>query len=144
MKNFLLAVLCLSVALFSGCATVSPADDASIQGHWKGQEVVNGQALASWLTLSGSDVDFHGADSRDWFRGTFTVNQRMNPKQLITVISLSTLPQSAGKTVNAVYRVAPGADDQATLIVTFSQPGDPYMPASLNDRHARQIVFTKD
>ena len=130
--------------MFSGCATVPPADDASIQGSWKGQEVVNGQPSISWLTLSGKDVDFHGADQRDWFRGTFTVNQRTDPKQLITVITLSTLPQAAGKTVNAVYRLVPGQDDQATLIVTFKQPGDPDMPTSLNDRRARQIVFTKD
>jgi uncharacterized protein (TIGR03067 family) len=145
MKFFWLAMISLGVALFSGCATTPPKPDAlTIQGTWRGQEVRNGQATTSWLTLVGHEFEFHGATSQEWYRGTYTLDETTQPKQFIAVITQSPLAQYVGKTARAIYEFVPGPDGQATLVITGNEPGDPQIPSSFSDRRARQIVFTRD
>src|ERR1700679_4072075 len=107
MKSIFIAVVGLGMVLLSGCATVPP-DTTRLQGTWKGQEVVNGQPAVSWLTLSGSDLEFHGSDPNEWYRGTYTLNEKVKPKQLVAVIATTPLTQYVGKTANAIYEFIPG------------------------------------
>jgi len=144
MKNIFIAVACLGAALLSGCVTAPPSDATTIQGTWKGQEVRDGQAAASWLTLVGNELEFRGADHNEWYKGTYTLNEKTDPKQFIGTITFSPASAYVGKTVNAIYELIPGPQDQATLILTGNEPGDPQMPSGFADHHARQIVFTRD
>ncbi len=145
MKNIFVTVIGLGMLLLAGCATGPASDATPIQGTWKGQEVRNGQAVFSYLTLAGNEFEFRGPDRTEWYRGTYTLNESAQPKQFIAVINLAPLAQSAaGKTINALYELISGPQGQATLVLTENAPGDPHMPASSTDRHARQIVFTRD
>jgi hypothetical protein len=142
MKFFYSAAVCLGLALLSGCATAPTPEALTIQGTWKGQEVRDGHAESSWLLLSSPDVDFKGV--HESYRGTYTVNENANPKQLTAVITQCSDARYVGKTANAIYKLIPGRAGHDTLIITGNEPGDPEMPSGFGDRHARQIVFTRD
>ena len=144
MKNIFIALAGLGMMLLTGCVTPAPSDATTIQGTWKGQEVRDGKASTSWLTLAGNDLEFQGGNHNEWYRGTYTLNEKTNPKQFIGTITFSPASAYIGKTVNAIYEVIPGPQDQDTLVITGNEPGDPQMPTSFTDRHARQIVFTRD
>ena len=55
MKNIFVTVIGLGMLLLAGCATGPASDATPIQGTWKGQEVRNGQAVFSYLTLAGNE-----------------------------------------------------------------------------------------
>lgn len=120
----------------AGCATPHTSDSAALQGTWKGQEIgVNAERPAS-LVLSGANLEFHGADAGDWCKGTFSLREDTNPKQMIGVITDAPDLQYVGKTVNAIYRIKDGA-----LTIAGNAPGNPAPPAAFDAPDARQFVF---
>jgi uncharacterized protein (TIGR03067 family) len=120
--------------LASGCSKSHPSDSVTLQGTWKGQETgVRGSASA---VVSGSNLEFHGANPREWYKATFTLHEDANPKQLIAVITECAAPQYVGKTANAIYRIEGG-----TLTITGNEPGNPAMPATFDAPGSRQIIF---
>jgi uncharacterized protein (TIGR03067 family) len=129
----------------AGCATQhksdSPTpvsatpDSVTLQGTWKGQEVANPERSVS-LVLSGTNLIFHGADSNDWCKGTFSLRPDTNPKQFIGVITDAPDPQYIGKTANAIYRI-----EEGVLTITGHQPGDPDPPTAFDASDARQLVL---
>jgi uncharacterized protein (TIGR03067 family) len=144
MKYLLMAFVCFGLVLVSGCTTVVPADFDSIQGTWKGQEVREGRSTLSFLTLTGRELEFRTANNQEWYKGTFHLGEKANPKQLVIVITQSSTPQSAGKTVNAIYELHTGfKPEDGNLVITGNEPGNPEIPTRFGARHARQIVFTR-
>lgn len=123
----------------SGCSKSHPSDSASLQGTWKGQEIGASAKGSPSLVLSGGNLEFHGADTNEWYKATYTLREDTNPKQLVAVITECPAPQYVGKTANAIYRVENG-----TLTITGNEPGNPAMPATFDARGARQIVFKAD
>ena len=120
----------------SGCSKSHYSDSVALQGTWKGQEArANAKGSAS-LVLSGANLEFHGADTNEWYKATFTLREDTNPKQLVAIITECPAPQYVGKTANAIYRVEDG-----TLTITGNEPGNPAMPATFDAPGARQIVF---
>ena len=120
----------------SGCSKSHPSDSVTLQGTWKGQEIVASAKGSSSLVLSGANLEFHGANTNEWYKATFTLREDTNPKQLVAVITECPAPQYVGKTANAIYRVEDG-----TLTIAGNEPGNPAMPATFDARGARRIVF---
>ena len=128
--------LVLILVAASGCSKSHNSDSAVLQGTWKGQEMrANAKGSAS-LVLSGANLEFHGADTNEWYKATFTLREDANPKQLVAVITECPAPQYVGKTANAIYRVENG-----TLTITGNEPGNPAMPATFDAPGARRIEF---
>jgi uncharacterized protein (TIGR03067 family) len=143
MKTLLMALMLMTMALVSGCVTAPPPDLTAIQGTWKGQEVRNGQAVGSWLTFVGRELEFRPVDGRNWFKGTFSLRQNTDPKQLVIVITESSEVRNDGKTALALYELKQASEEQGTLVISLNEPGNPQAPEGFRDRRARQIVFTR-
>jgi len=120
----------------SACSKSHNSDSVALQGTWKGQEAQVNSKGSSSLVLAGANLEFHGADTNEWYKATFTLREDTNPKQLVAVITECPAPQYVGKTANAIYRVEDG-----TLTITGNEPGNPAMPATFDAPGARRIVL---
>jgi uncharacterized protein (TIGR03067 family) len=145
MKNTMTIVLCSLGILASGCSKSNPQnpgtqqkpDSAVLQGTWSGQEVGAKAQGSPSLTFSGATLEFHGGNPQEWYKGTFTLREDTNPKRLDAVVTDCPVPQYVGKTSHAIYKIEAGK-----FTLTGNEPGDPAVPASFDEKGARQIVFT--
>jgi len=76
--------------------------------------------------------------TNDWCKGTFTLREDANPKQLIGVFSECDDPQYVGKTLLAIYRI-----EANTLTLAGSAPGSAEAPASFEADGCRKLVLRK-
>ena len=111
------------------------SDAAILQGKWTGQESGNNAKSTSALVIQGSSFEFHGADTNEWYKATFSVYDT-DPKQLVTVITDCPFPQYLGRTAYAIYQLKDG-----TLTVAGNEPGNPMVPASFEASGARKFAF---
>ncbi|HXR07970.1 MAG TPA: hypothetical protein VN765_11610 [Candidatus Acidoferrum sp.] len=135
-------VLAAALSGATGCSHASKPDARVMQGTWKGQEPappgnasLTPPASAS-LVLTGTNLEFHGANPQEWYKGTFTLREDTNPKQMIVVITECADPKYVGKTACAIYQIQDGA-----MTIAAHEPGDTNFPASLDDPQVRKIVF---
>ena len=128
--------LAATLVAVSGCSKSHGSDSVALQGTWKGEETRFDSKGSASLVLSGVNLEFHGADTNEWYKATFTLREDTNPKQLVAVITECPAPQYVGKTANAIYRIEGG-----TLTLAGNEPGNPAMPAAFDAPGARQIVF---
>ena len=111
----------------------------SLQGTWSGPDIEASGTGRSSLVFQGSNLDFHSANTNYWSKGTFSLREDTNPKQLVEVITECQDPQEVGKTANAIYQIQDG-----TLTITFNEPGDPAVPAGFDAPGADKLVLKKD
>jgi uncharacterized protein (TIGR03067 family) len=152
--------LCITIALLgaSGCSTThqpnssapsasqSPparapgsnaqTDSDTLQGTWKGRELTGNNDGPCYLIVSGKNFEFRGANKHEWYKGTFTLREDANPKQLLGSITECPDPKYNGKTSNAIYRLESG-----TLTLTANEPGSSGVPSSFEASDARRFVF---
>jgi uncharacterized protein (TIGR03067 family) len=83
-------------------------------------------------------IEFHAADGREWYKGTFTMNENTNPKQIIFTVADCPAPKYIGKVGNAIYRLENGL-----LIIAGNEPGNPAMPKGFDDPDSRHLEFSK-
>jgi RNA polymerase sigma factor (sigma-70 family) len=112
------------------------SDANAFQGTWSGQEA--GGPPGSSLTVQGSNLEFHGANPKEWYKATFTFREDTVPKQLIAVITDCVAPQYVGKTSCAIYQIQGG-----TFTMVGNEPGNPKVPSSFDAPDGRKFVFTK-
>ena len=121
----------------SDMAITAKSDLAAIQKSWRGQEGAGAAARTNSLVLSGNNLDFHGANPQEWYKGTFTLHEDTTPKQMIVVITDCAAPQYVGKTANAIYKIENG-----TLTIAGNEPGNPAMPAAFDAPGTEVMTFT--
>jgi uncharacterized protein (TIGR03067 family) len=133
-----LALVFLATLLGASGCSKSPKPDSTdskvLQGTWKGQEA-NATGSDS-LVLSGTNLEMHGADPREWYKATFTLLEDKNPKQMVVIITDCPDPKYVGKTAYAIYQIQDGA-----LTIAAHAPGDTNVPATFDDPQARKVVF---
>jgi len=83
-------------------------------------------------------LEFRGADTNEWYKGTFTLREDQNPKQLLGVIAACPAPNYIGKTVYAIYRIEAG-----TLTLAGNEPGNAEVPKSFDGPGSRKFVLKK-
>jgi len=121
----------------SDLATTVKSDLAMIQKSWHGQEGAGAAAGTNSLVLSGNNLDFHGANPQEWYKGTFILHEDTTPKQMIVTITDCPAPQYVGKIANAIYKIENG-----TLTIAGNEPGNPAMPATFDAPGSRLVTFT--
>jgi uncharacterized protein (TIGR03067 family) len=137
-------VLVLSLVLLaaSGCSkrnnpgSSAKSDAVMLQKSWQGEEGARGASQANSLVLSGNNLEFHGSNPQEWYKGTFTLREDTTPKQMIVTITDCPVPKYIGKTANAIYRIENG-----TLTIAGNEPGNPAIPASFDAPGTRLITF---
>ena len=134
----------LSIAM-SGAAddinNTSPAtaESALLQGKWQGVEVGQEGNGTCTLTITGKAVSFDGRQNEEWYRATFTLPERTDPKQLLATITDCAVPEMVGKTCTAIYKI-----EQGKLTLTSFKPGSGKIPTSFEpDGAGRTFVFSK-
>jgi uncharacterized protein (TIGR03067 family) len=145
MKTISTILLASSMALLFaaiGCskqdkpAVAAKSDLATLQKTWHGEEGGGAAGATNSLVLSGNNLEFHGANPQEWYKGTFTLREDTTPKQMIVVITDCPAPQYVGKTANAIYRIENG-----TLTIAGNEPGNPAVPASFDAPGTRMLTF---
>ncbi|HTL54340.1 MAG TPA: hypothetical protein VL361_01620 [Candidatus Limnocylindrales bacterium] len=134
--SFLSIILLLSAW---GCSTLHKSDATALQGTWTGRETGVTPATPRLLIISGTQMEYRGAISNDWGKGTFTVREDTQPKQLVVGLTECGIPQYVGKTCYLIYKIESG-----TLTLSANEPGSPTPPLSFDAEHARHMEFKKE
>jgi uncharacterized protein (TIGR03067 family) len=137
MKNTLMIALCTLGILASGCGNPYKGDLAALQGRWSGQEIGAKSQGSPSLIIEGAKLEFHGANSNEWYKATFTLREDTNPKQLEAVVTDSSVRRYVGTTSHSIYKIEDGK-----LTLTGNEPGNSAVPTSFDARGARQIMLT--
>ena len=111
---------------------------AALQGTWTGHEAGAGGPGSVSIVIQGTNLEFHGANPQEWYKGTFTLREDTNPKQLVGVVTDCPAPQYVGKTSYAIYELK---DGKFTLV--GNEPGNPKVPDGFDAPGSRKFVFTK-
>ena len=128
----------LVVVLFASlqCLRADKAGAGALEGTWKGKELGGRTEGTCYLTITGQTMDFRGADTNEWYKGTFTLMEDAKPRQVVVKITDCPLAQYVGKTTHAIYRL-----DAGVLTIAGNEPGAPEAPKDFNDPEARRFVF---
>ena len=124
--------------LSSGCAGLHKSSAGALQGRWSGREPGLNPEAPRLLVISDNHIEYRGAISDDWGRGTFTLRDETQPKQMLITLTECGIPQYIGKTCYMIYEIENG-----TLTATVNEPGKPEPPSAFDAPHARRIVFQK-
>jgi beta-lactamase regulating signal transducer with metallopeptidase domain len=111
-------------------------DAVELQGKWRGHE--GGESGTSSLLLNGSKLEYHGADTNEWYKANITFYDT-SPKQAVVTITDCPFPQYVGATSYTIYQIRDG-----TLTITGNEPGFPAAPASFDASGARKMVFKRE
>src|SRR5581483_1092449 len=108
-----------------------PAEDkdkgvaTALEGTWKGHELQDDTNGVVTMSFTGNKFSFRGADSNEWYKGTFTLKEDTKPRQMTLVIVSCAATQYEGKTAQAIYEIKDG-----TLTIAGNEPGNPNVPAN--------------
>jgi len=122
-----------------GCSTLRKSHQATLQGTWKGKEIGGRATGTCLLVIKENHMEFHGADPREWYKGTFVLNEATTPKQFVGTVTDCSAPNYVGKLVNAIYRIENGV-----LTLSGHEPGNPTMPTSFDGDQVRCFELRKD
>jgi uncharacterized protein (TIGR03067 family) len=112
------------------------SDSAALQGAWTGKELSADSDDPCRLVVTGQNFEFHGPDSNEWYKGTFTLREGSSPKVLVAAITDCPVEKYVGKTDYAIYRLENG-----TLTLTAYEPGNPEVPTGFDAPETRRFVF---
>jgi uncharacterized protein (TIGR03067 family) len=138
MRNTILTVSWLAALLAVGCSTIHTSDAAKLQGSWEGQPRQSTSGPKFYLVLKGNNFDFHDADQKVFYRGTFSIREDTTPKQFIAKLTESCQPQYVGKTSMAIYLLQEGK-----LTLAGNEPGKPEPPATFDAPGVDCVELTK-
>jgi len=114
------------------------SDSTALQGTWKGQEIGGDSEGPCYLIISGQDFEFRGADTNEWYKGTFSLREDTNPRQLVGAITACPAPDFVGKKSSTIYLI-----DNGTLTLTAHAPGNPDFPSGFDADDTRRFRFRK-
>jgi uncharacterized protein (TIGR03067 family) len=137
MKALTVLVCSMSFVLF-GCSKSQKSDSVVLNGTWSGEETGRRANGSASLLIDGSTLEFHGANTNEWYKAAFSIRGDTSPKQLVIVITDCPAPQYVGKTGYAIYEIKDG-----TLTITGNEPGNPAVPTGFDAPGARKLVFKR-
>lgn len=111
-------------------------ETAELEGKWRGHEA--GESGTSSLVLQGSKLEYHGADTNEWYKANIAYYDT-TPKQAVVTITDCPFPQFVGATSYTIYQIQDG-----TLTITGNEPGFPAAPTSFDASGARKMVFKRE
>jgi len=120
----------------SQSAATDKGNATRLEGKWSGVEITHDNEGPVTLTFTGDTMEYHGHESSDWVKGTFSVRENTNPKQFIGIITGAESPDAIGKKVYAIYKI-----DDGTLTISGSSPGESDFPAEFDSEGTREFVL---
>ena len=133
---WLVAGMCLAGLLVGGCAT---SDQDRVQGMWAGHQVGRDGPQYTMI-VSDNTIEFRSADDREWYKGTFTLDDTPEPKTMDFLIKECVAPRYVGETAKVIYKI-----EKATLTFAGNEPGVGPRPAAFEPvGGSRVFVLTKE
>jgi uncharacterized protein (TIGR03067 family) len=130
-----------------GCSTVNKSASGKsasgksaagpLEGKWSGREPGADPETPRTMVISGTTFDYHGADPKDWAKGTITYLANTQPRQFDVHLAECGYPEYTGKTAHVIYKF-----EGDTLTVASAEPGEP-APASFDTPNHRLMLFKK-
>ncbi len=121
-----------------GCCCFQKSDSKALQGRWKGEETGAHPQGPCYLTIKGQSLDYHGANTNEWYKGVLTLYQNSTPPRADVLINDCPMVQYIGKTSHGIYRL-----ERGVLTITANEPGNPNTPMTFDAANSRHFVFTK-
>jgi uncharacterized protein (TIGR03067 family) len=135
----ILSLVSIAVLLgAAGCSTLRKSDSATLQGTWMGHEIGNNTEGRYTLVIAGNHLDFRSVNADEWYKGTFSLREDVNPRQMAISFTECCAPKYNGQTGHALYKIENG-----TLTITANEPGSPVAPSSFDDPDTRRVALTK-
>jgi len=134
--------LVLTLLVCSACskqkAETPKSDSVVMQGTWSGAETGAKTPAECSLAITGSVVEFHGANPQEWYKATFTLQEDTNPKQLIATVTDCPFPKYVGKVSRGIYKI-----EGDTMTLAANEPGRPDVPSAFDAANSRQFVLKR-
>jgi beta-lactamase regulating signal transducer with metallopeptidase domain len=111
---------------------------ASLLGKWTGKEIGGKAGGTASLVVEGSNFEFHGGDTNEWYKAAFS-EYDTTPKQLVIKISACPFPEYVGRTSYAIYELKDGG-----LTIAGNEPGNPCVPGNFDAAGSRKLVFKQE
>jgi uncharacterized protein (TIGR03067 family) len=109
--------LCLVLAGV-GCGH-SSKPGKGIEGHWSGFNTKRPD-YACTVSITGNQLEYHGADTNDWVRGNFVIRTDVKPNEMD--LTVAEQPKESNHKIFAIYQVE---GDEMTVAISSSQrPAD--------------------
>lgn len=135
-RNLTLSALVLLLAAgLPGCRKQSQTAKSNIEGHWTGFDLAR-PAEKLQLTITGDQLEYHGAQADDWCRGTFVLNETTQPAQMDLVIKE---PPQAVATLLVIYELQ--GDE---IKVARADPGKPRPADFTPSKQVKVLSFKRD
>ena len=129
-------VLCAAAAAWGG---TGQTDARLLQGSWKGYEV-QGSKMPWSLVIEGERIEVTGPGPSEWVKGTFTLDEKRDPKVMRILIRETVFLPFKGMTYPAAYKV-----ENNRLVLAGYRPGSGKIPSSLEMKKGmRKVVFTRE
>ena len=89
----ILSLVSIAVLLGAvGCSTLHKSDSATLQGTWQGHEIGAGTEDSGTLVISENHLEFRSGNANEWYKGTYSLREDVNPKQLVISITECCVP----------------------------------------------------
>ncbi len=113
---------------------------SELEGNWEGSDSSDSEnpGGTAVLILSGSNFDLTASEKSEWYKGTYTINKSVVPKQVDFNIIESSESQFVGKTSLCIYKI-----EGNILTITANGPGDTTRPSSFSSEESRVMILTK-
>ena len=137
-KCYYLAIVLLSMGLIiqgcSGSEDSAKTDQELMQGTWMGTSA--GMDTEFKMTISGNNFNMETTDSTVWYKGTFTLNEEVTPKQADYKINECNIEQYVGTIAKGLYTI-----ENDTFTLAGNEPGSDIRPTGFIADEMTQ-VFT--
>ena len=139
MKTFQPGIVLLAIlviAALSGCRHLQ-GTGPTIEGRWIGHDLTQ---PTEQLTVSFSGNRFIYWDSRtnELGRGTYSINDNVQPAQIDLTFEMSVAPEFAGKVSLAIYEL-----NGEELKIAGNDPGNPRRPVDFTGGHETRVFSWK-
>jgi uncharacterized protein (TIGR03067 family) len=135
-------IMCgLTILLVAGIVSCGKqkSEKASLEGRWSGFEQGRPDNRLS-LTFSGDRFAYWNDQSNEWGRGTFLVDDKLQPMQMDLTFQECPAPQYVGKVALAIYEL-----QQDELKFAGSEPGSPQRPTNIaGGQGVRTLTFKRE
>jgi uncharacterized protein (TIGR03067 family) len=119
-------------------AKTSTTDADLLQGKWKGEEINGETPGVCRLTIAGNIIEFHGANSNEWYKIAITLHEDASPKLFTGDVKECPAPDFVGQSIGAIYKLENGA-----LTIAGNAPGQA-PPKTFDAPESRRFVFKKE
>jgi uncharacterized protein (TIGR03067 family) len=137
----LLTTCGLTILLAAGIVSCGKpkAGQASLEGRWSGFEQGRPDNKLT-LTLNGDRFAYWNTQSNEWGRGTFVVNDTLQPAQMDLTFQECPAPQYMGKVALAIYEL-----QRDELKFAGSEPGSTQRPTNIaGGQGVRTLTFKRE